>query len=115
VTLVFDLRNDAGEYTRKGTDPVAALTHTSFDRAGSNFGFAVATANTGPHLVLNVTETMLYGFAGSFRQLNQFNSNLSYYFDSTSNFAFTVTYTKGQDEYTAVSAQTVTAGLSAKF
>lgn len=116
IQLLFDLRNDVGEYTKKGTDAVAALSHTSFDRAGSKFGFAIFTdAKNGPHVVLNVTETMLYGFMGSVRQLNLFDSSLSYYFDSTNNFAFTVTYTKGQDEYTAASSQTVTAGFSAKF
>ena len=116
VQLLFDLRNDVGEYTKKGIDPVAALNHTSFDRAGSKFGFVFSTdEKKGPHVVLNVTETMLYGFMGSARRLSLFDSNLSYYFDSTSNFAFTVAYTKGQDEYTAVSAQTVTAGFSAKF
>jgi hypothetical protein len=116
LQLLFDLRNDLGEYTRKGTDPVAALTHTSFDRTGSKFGFSVFTdAKNGAHVVLNVTETMLYGFMGSVRQLSLFDSNLSFYFDSTTNYAFTVAYTKGQDEYTAVPAQTVTAGFSAKF
>jgi hypothetical protein len=115
VRLVFDLRNDVGEYTKKGIDPVAALSHTSFDRAGSKFGISFWTNPNGSHVVLNVTETLLYGFMGSVRQLNLFDSNLSYFFDSTGNFGFTVTYTKGQDEYTAVSAQTVTAGLSAKF
>jgi hypothetical protein len=116
MQLLFDLRNDVGDYTKKGIDPVAARSQTSFDRAGSKFGFAFWTdEKKGPHVVMNVTETMLYGFAGSVRQLSLFDSNISFYFDSTSNFAFTVAYTKGQDEYTAVSAQTVTAGFSAKF
>jgi len=96
LTLIFDLRDDVGEYTKIGIDPKTALMHTSFHRAGSKFGFAVSTLETGPHLVLTVTETLLYGFAGSLRQLNLFDSTLSYYFDSTSNLAFTVSYSKGR-------------------
>jgi hypothetical protein len=116
VTLVFDLRDDVGQYIKKGIDPKTALTHTSFNRAGSRFGFAVSTdEKKGAHVVLTVTETLLYGFAGGLKQLSFFDSSLSYYFDSTSNFGFTVTYTKGQNEDTAIAAQTVTAGLSAKF
>jgi hypothetical protein len=115
LQLIFDLRNDAGEYTKKGIDPVAALTHTSFDRAGSNFGFSLSTNTNGPHVTLMVTETLLYGFAGSLRHLDLFASSLSFYFDSTTNYAFTLSYTKGQNEDTTVSAQTFMAGLSAKF
>jgi len=115
LTLLFDVRNDVGEYTKKGIDPVAALTHTSYDRAGSKFGFVLSTDANGPHLVLNVTETLLYGFVGSIRRLDYLDSSLTYYFDSTSNFGFTLSYTKGTNEDTSVSAQTVSAGLSAKF
>jgi hypothetical protein len=115
VTLLFDVRDDIGEYTKVGIDPKTALTHTSFNRAGSKFGFAVATLDTGPHLVLTVTETLLYGFAGKVKHLDLFEAGLSYYFDSTSNFAFTLSYSKGRNEDTAEQAQTYTAGLSAKF
>jgi hypothetical protein len=47
--------------------------------------------------------------------LNLFDSSLNFFFDSTGNFAFTVAYTKGQDEDTAVASQTMTAGFTAKF
>jgi hypothetical protein len=115
LQVLFDLRTDVGEYTKVGIDPKTASTHTSFTRSGSHFGFAVGTVADGPHVVLNVTETMLYGFMGSVRQLSYFDSNLSYYFDSTDRFAFTVKYTKGQNEDTAEWAQTATVGFSAKF
>jgi hypothetical protein len=115
MTLLFDLRTDVGEYTKVGIDPMTALTHTSFVRSGSQYGFSVSTDTTGPHLTLNVTETMMYGFQGSVRRLSYFDSNLSYYFDSTERFAFTVKYTKGQNEDTTEWAQTLTAGFSAKF
>jgi hypothetical protein len=58
---------------------------------------------------------MLYGFMGSVRELSFFDSSLSYYFDSTDRFAFTVKYTKGQNEDTTEWAQTFTVGFSAKF
>lgn len=115
TTLLFDLRTDVGEYTKVGIDPMTALTHTSFVRSGSQFGFAVSTDTDGPHLTLRVTETMLYGFQGSVKRLSYFDSSLSYYFDSTERFAFTTKYTKGQNEDTTEWAQTVTIGLSAKF
>jgi hypothetical protein len=115
LTLLFDLRDDVGEYTKKGNDPTTVATHTSFNRAGSKFGFAVSTDDSGPHLVLSVTDTILYGFSGSLQQLRLFDSSLSYYFDSTSNFAFTVSYTNGRNEDTAEQAQTFTGGISAKF
>jgi hypothetical protein len=113
VQLLFDLRTDVGEYTKVGIDPM--LAHTSFVRSGSKFGFSVSTNDNGPHVVLTVTETLLYGFKGSIRQLDYFDSSLSFYFDKTSNFAFTVSYTKGTNEDTAERAQTFMAGLSAKF
>jgi hypothetical protein len=43
------------------------------------------------------------------------DSNLSYYFDSTSNFAFTVSYKYGRDEDTTERNKMLTVGLSAKF
>ena len=65
--------------------------------------------------MLTVTETLLYGFTGSVKHIDLFDSSLSFYFDSTSNYAFTLSYSKGQNEHTAENAQTFKAGLSAKF
>jgi len=115
VQLLFDLRSNTGEYTNKGTDPKTIANHISFERAGSRVGVSVATDDTGPHVVLNVTETMLYGFSGSVKRLSLFDSSLSYYFDSTSNFALTGTYKFGRDEDTAERSKTWTIGVSAKF
>jgi hypothetical protein len=114
-TLVFDVRNDVGEYTKRTMDPVAALAQDSFNRTGSKFGFSYSTDPNGPHAVLKVTETLLYGFKGSVRWLDYFDSSLTFYFDKTSNFGFTLSYTKGTNEDTAERAQTYMAGLSAKF
>ena len=115
LQLLFDLRNNVGEYAKKSIDPILAMTQTSFDRGGSKFGFSLSTNNNGPHVVLTVTETLLYGFTGSVKHLDLFESSLSFCFDSTSNFAFTVSYSKGNNEDTAERAQTFMAGLSAKF
>jgi hypothetical protein len=115
LTLVFDLRNDVGEYTKRAADPVAALAQDSFNRAGSNFGFALSTDPNKAHAVLRVTETLLYGFKGSVRWLDYFDSSLTFYLDSTSNFGFSLSYTKGADENTAERAQTYMVGFAAKF
>jgi hypothetical protein len=115
LTILFDLRNDTGNYTKAGIDPKTAVNHISFDRAGSKFGFAMSTPETGAHLVLNVTETMLYGFTGSVRQLSYFDSNLTLYFDKTTNYGFTISYSKGQNEDTAEWSQAFMASLSVKF
>jgi hypothetical protein len=115
LTLLFDVRSDVGDYTRNGVIPTLARAHTSFDRAGSRFGFALSTDDHGPHVVLNVTETLLYGFVGSIRRLDYLDSSLTFYFDSTSNFGFTLSYTKGTNEDTLQRAQIYMAGLSAKF
>jgi hypothetical protein len=115
LTLIFDLRNDVGEYTKRTIDPVAALRQDSFNRAGSKFGFSLSTDPSKAHVVLRVTETLLYGFKGSVRWLDYFDSSLTYYFDSTSNFGLSLSYTKGVNEDTAERAQTYMAGLSAKF
>jgi hypothetical protein len=115
LTLIFDLRNDVGEYTKRAADPVAALAQDSFIRAGSNFGFALSTDASKAHVVLRVTETLLYGFKGSVRWLDYFDSSLTFYLDSTNNFGLSLSYTKGADEYTAERAQTYKAGFAAKF
>jgi len=113
--ILFDLRFDSGLYTNKGNDPTTIPQHTSFDRAGSKFGFAVSTPALGPYVTLNVTETLLDGFAGQVPYISLFNTALSYYFDSTGNVGVTASYTNGRDENTAEYAQTYTLGFSAKF
>jgi hypothetical protein len=113
--ILFDLRFDSGIYTNKGTNPATAAQHTSFDRGGSMFGFAVATPANGPYLTLNVTETLLEGFAGQVPYISVFQVAVSYYFDSTGNVGLTAQYKNGRDEDTAEYAQTYTIGLSAKF
>ncbi|MEH2481289.1 hypothetical protein V1282_004646 [Nitrobacteraceae bacterium AZCC 2146] len=115
LTPLFDVRDYVGEYTKVGIDAVQALTNQSYHRAGTKLGFAYTSPEEYGHFVLNVTETMLYGFSGSVRRLDLFEADLSFYFDSTNNFAFTLAYSKGRNVDTAERVQTWTAGLSAKF
>ncbi len=113
--LLFDLRFDSGTYVNKGNNPITIRQHKSFDRGGSMFGFAVSTPANGPYLTLNVTETLLDGFAGEVPYISLFQAALSLYFDSTGNIGATAQYKNGRDEDTAVYAQTYTIGLAAKF
>ncbi len=111
--ILFDLRTDVGEYTKAGIDPTR--TYDSFLRSGARFGFTVSTPADGAHIVLNVTETMMYGLKGGVRRLSFFDSSLSFYFDSTSRFAVTLKYTKGQDVDTTEWNQKAIVGIAAKF
>jgi hypothetical protein len=113
--ILFDLRFNSGTYTNKGNDPNTIPQHQSFARGGSKFGFAFSTPALGPYLTLNVTETLLQGFAGQAHYISLFQAALSYYFDSTGNLGLTAQYKNGRDEDTAEYAQTYTIGLAAKF
>jgi hypothetical protein len=83
--------------------------------AAACLGFAVSTPANRPYLALNVTETLLDGFAGEVPYISLFQAALSFYFDSTGNVGVTAQYKNGQDEDTAEYAQTCTIGLAAKF
>jgi hypothetical protein len=113
--LLFDLRFDSGTYTNKGNNPTTIPLNKSFDRGGSMFGVAFSTPALGPYVTLNVTETLLEGFAGQVPYISLFQASLSYYFDSTGNVGLTFQYKNGRNEDTAEYAQTYTMGLAAKF
>jgi hypothetical protein len=113
--ILFDLRFDSGTYTNRGIIPATIGQHTSFDRGGSMFGFAVSTPALGPYVTLNVTETLLEGFAGQVPYISLFQAAVTYNFDSTGNIGLTFQYKNGRDEDTAEYAQTYTLGLAAKF
>jgi hypothetical protein len=113
--ILFDLRFDSGTYTNRGNNPTTIRQHTSFNRGGSMFGFALSTPALGPYVTLNVTETLLDGFVGQVPYISLFQAALTYYFDSTGNIGLTFQYKNGQDEDTAEYAQTYTIGLAAKF
>jgi hypothetical protein len=114
LQLYFNARYDLGYYNRRGNNPM--MSYTSFSRGGTQVGFAVDTPiSNGPHATLSVTETLLYGFTGQVRQLSLLDAEWTYYFDSTSNLAFSLSYKVGRDEDTAEKEQIWTAGLAAKF
>jgi hypothetical protein len=96
--LLFDVRFDSGTYTEKGNDPTTNSQHKSFDRGGSMFGFAVSTPALGPYFTLNVTETLLRGFAGQVSYISLFQASVSYWFDSTGNIGVTAQYKNGRDD-----------------
>ena len=110
--LLFDIRSDNGYYVRKGdiTDPSL---HTSFFRIGSKFGFSWTLLDYS--LTLKATETLLYGYIGTKRELDYFDVSLSYDLDPKGYFSLALGYQKGRDEDTTEPVQTWTLGFTAKY
>jgi hypothetical protein len=113
--VLFDLRANVGEYTNRGNDPVQRLLNQSYSRAGSHFGFAVTTNSDGPSFTLTVAETYLYGFSGTVRNLDLFESTLTYNFDPKHYLGVTATYNKGRNLDTGLREQVWLVGLSARY
>lgn len=113
--VLFDLRADIGQYTNRGNDPVQSRLNQSYARAGSHFGFSLTTDSSGPSFTLTVAETYLYGFSGTIRNLNLFESSLTYNFDSKKYVGLKASYTKGRNEDTGLPVQTWLLGLSARY
>jgi hypothetical protein len=113
--VIFDLRADLGRYTNRGNDPVQSLLNQDYARAGSHFGFSVTTDAKGPSFTLTVVETYLYGFVGTVRNLDLFETSLTYNFDEKKYVGLKASYTKGRNEDTAVPVQTWMVGLSARY
>jgi hypothetical protein len=114
--FLFDLRNDTGVYANRGNDPKIAAQNIRFDRAGTKFGIALTSTDPSfPPITLLVTETLLYGFAGSLHKLDLFETSLSYSLDPNNYFGIKVSYKNGRDEDTAARVQSWTAGLSARY
>lgn len=115
VSLLFDLRNDSGVYTQRADTAAIAATNKDFDRIGSRFGLALTTAPGFPSLTLTVAEVYLYSAAGYYRNINQFQSTLTYNLESNNYVGLSVSYQDGRDEDTAVAAHSYTAGLTIKY
>jgi hypothetical protein len=113
--VLFDLRLDAGAYAKRGNDPVQSLLNKDFVRSGSRVGFALTTDSdpNSPSLTLIMTETCLYGFAGTVRNLNIFDASLTYNFNQY--VGLTGTYRNGIDEDTAIRVETWMVGFSGRF
>jgi hypothetical protein len=113
--ILFDLRADIGQYTDRGNDPVQRLLNQGYARAGTHFGISLTVESDGPSLTLTVAETYLYGFSGSVRNLDLFETSLTYNFDPKKYVGLKVSYTKGRNEDTALAVQTWLVGLSARY
>jgi hypothetical protein len=113
--ILFDLRADVGQYTNRGNDPVQSLLNQSYARAGTHVGFSITKDTDGPSLTLTVAETYLYGFQGTVRNLDLFESSLTYNFDPKKYVGLKASYTKGRNEDTAVPQQTWMVGISARY
>jgi len=114
--LQFDIRSDIGRYTDRGNDPVQRLLNNDYGRVGSRFGVVFMTDPTAPSFTLNVAETLMYGWQGSVRNLDLFETSLTYNPDPKTNYiGLTASYRKGRDEDTALRVQTWLIGLSGKY
>lgn len=115
ASLLFDLRNDSGIYTQRADTAAIAATDKDFDRIGGRFGLSLTNAPSFPSLTLTVAEVYLYGAAGHYRNVNQFQSMLTYNLESNNYVGLTFSYQNGRDEDTAVASHTYTAGLTIKY
>jgi hypothetical protein len=113
--ILFDLRSDIGTFTDKG-DPAFAHSNKGFGRAGTKSGFSLTTpAPNQTSITLVATETLMYGWAGSLRNLDLFQSSLTWNLDPNSYFGVKASYQNGFDEDTNVRVQTWTIGLSGHY
>jgi hypothetical protein len=113
--FLFDLRADVGTYTDRGL-PAYVAQNKDFGRLGTKTGFAfTSTQQAIPSYTFVITETLLYGVAGSLRNLNLLETSLTIGLDSHSYFGITFGYTNGFNEDTAVREQTWTLGLSGHY
>lgn len=91
------------------------MLNQSYARAGTHVGFSITKDTDGPSLTLTVAETYLYGFQGTVRNLDLFESSLTYNFDPKKYVGLKASYTKGRNEDTAVPQQTWMVGISARY
>ena len=73
------------------------------------------TADEAAAEIVTQQQTLLYGFAGSLRNLNLFESSLTYNFESNNYLGMTASYKNGYDEDTAIRVQTWTVGFTARY
>ena len=114
-TLLFDVRNDAGIYTKRGDVASIAKTEKNFDRVGTRVGASFTTDPNFPSLTLTVIENYLYGIAGYYRNVSSFQATLTYNLESNNYFGITASYQNGRDQDTAVASHTYTIGLTARY
>ncbi len=110
--VVATIRSDVGYYVRKG-DIADPTLHTSFGRAGGQFGFALKLVDY--RLTLKASEWLLYGYAGTTRKLDLFDSSITYSFDPNDYFGLEFDYKRGRDLDTTNPVQQWTIALTAKY
>ncbi len=115
ASLIFDLRNDTGVYAKLADTKAIAATDKNFDRFGSRFGLSLSTAPGYPSIVITATEVYLYSAFGYYRNVNSFQSTLTYNLESNNYVGFTLSYQNGRDEDTAVASHNYSAGFTVKY
>lgn len=114
-TLLFDVRNDAGVYSKRGDIASIVGTEKNFDRVGTRVGASFTTDPNFPSLTLTVIENYLYGIAGFYRNVSSFQAMLTYNLESNNYLGLTASYQNGRDEDTAVASHTYTVGLTVRY
>ncbi len=114
--ILFNLRNDSGDYLNRGNMPVPFIANQNFERAGGQIGFALTTDGmpAWPSMSFVVTETYVRGFSGFYRTVDQQQATFTYNV-ANSFLGLTASYKHGRDEDTAVNAQSWQVGLSAHY
>ena len=115
ASLLFDLRNDSEIYTQRADTAKIAATDKDFDRIGSRFGLSLTTTAGYPSFTLTVAELYLYSVVGYYRNVNQFQSTLTYNLEQNNYVGLSVSYQNGRDEDTAVASHSYTAGLTIRY
>jgi hypothetical protein len=112
LTWIFGLRSDVGYYVRKGdiSDPNL---HTSFARVGGQFGFVLKLVDY--RLTLKASEWLMYGYAGNKRELDLFDSSITYSLDPKDYFGIEFSYKRGRDLDTTDPIQQWTLAFTAKY
>lgn len=110
--ILFDLRNDFGDYITRGNNRNLFPQYVSFERVGTRAGFSLTT-DAMPSMTLTIAETYMYGAMGNVRNLNLFEASLT---DNINDYiGLTAKYTSGRDIDTALPTRTWTLGLAARY
>jgi hypothetical protein len=114
INSIFDLRLDDGHYTGFGTAKPGTL--SNYLRFGSRFGFDIATRGK-PDFPLDwlITETLLYGFHGTPRDIHYFKSTFSLGLDSKKDFTLDLSYSTGRREDTGEPERGWSLSFGAKY
>jgi hypothetical protein len=116
--LLFDLRSDIGTYALR-RDPAYLAANQDFGRAGTKAGFSITTVNPDvtslTSLTLIVTETLMYGWSGTVRDFNLFETSLTWNLDPNAYFGVKASYKNGFDEDTNARVQSWTVGFTARY